>query len=152
MAHPSQACRLLHLLSALNRSATAGSLCAHVAHAVLDVNRHHSRWINPPEFPDDPVAGKPGVRLLEFISHQQFGREDSRVPDDQMRVRRKVVDPGGAGGELIVQHELARSETKSLSATESTHDRNEFLVDDSLWGGCLRKGGWRGDRGRGSAG
>ena len=76
----------------LGRSARR-RLGSDAANAIFDVDRHHCRGIRPPEFSDDPIAGKPGVRLLEFVSHEQFGRVDRRLPGDQVRVRRDAGDP-----------------------------------------------------------
>lgn len=96
-------------------------------HSVHDIDRRHDRGIRPPEFPDDLVAGKPGVGLLEFVSHQQFGRIDPRVLDDQMLVRRDARNPGSASRELVVQHQFVGSETQTLSSTKRPMTAMNFL-------------------------
>jgi hypothetical protein len=111
------------------------------ASAVLDVDRHHYRGIRPPKFSDDFVAGKPGVGLLEFVGDEQFGRIDRRALSDQMPVRRNAGDPGSAGGELVVQHQLVRCETQTLSTSKRCHDGDELFVNDNDFNfDCLRDG------------
>src|ERR1700682_1930957 len=95
------------------------------------MNRPHYRGICPPELSDDLVARQPGVRLLDFVCHEQFECVESGVLGNQVLVWRDTGDPWRARGELVVQYQLARSEAQTLSATERSHDDDEFLVDDS---------------------
>ena len=117
---------------------------SYAANAVLDVDWRHDRGIQPPESSDDLIAGKPGVGLLEFISDEQFGRIDRCAFSDQVRVRGDAGDPRSAGSELMVEHQLARGEAKTFSATERTHDGDELFVDDSRFGRVGKDDRWSG--------
>jgi len=72
------------------------------------------------------------VRLLELISQEQFCKVESRILGDQVLVRGNGGDPGRAGGEFIVEHQLSRSVPQTLGATERSHQNEEFLVYDSV--------------------
>ena len=93
-----------------------------------------------------------GPAICEELQIPRFVR---RVPGDQVRVRRDAGDPGSAGCELVVQHQLVRREAQTLSATERGHDGdklfiNYFDVDFDL--SSLRDGRvWKRDR-RGRSG
>src|SRR5208283_2535930 len=100
----------------------------------------------------DLVAGKPRVGLLEFINDEQFGSVDRPVLGDQVLISRDALDPGSAGVELVVQHQLVRGEAQALGATKCCHNGDELFVNDfdsdftSLRDGRIGKHG-RGDRG-----
>lgn len=117
------------LLFALGYGARWG-LGSNASYAVHDVDGRHGCGVCPPQFTDDFISGQPGVGLFYFIGDEDFGGVDGSVLGYQVLVGRDAGDPGGAGGELMIEHELVRGEAQSFGSAERGHDSDELLVDD----------------------
>ena len=122
----------LRLLGAFDRGATAGTLRAHVADSILDVNDGHRGRIGPPELADDEVSGQPGMRLLQFIGQQEFCPVHCETFQHYGLVCWRSGDPGSAGGILVVEHELAAGEAETLGSAERAHDHEKLFIEHSL--------------------
>ena len=119
----------------------SGALRTDVSNSVLEVDRRHCRRIGPPESSNHTIAGKPGVRLLHLVGHEQFSGVECAVLRDQVLIVGYARDPGSAGGEFVIQHQLARGEADTLGGAECAHEEDEFLVDHSMCSAC----GWGAD-------
>src|SRR5271166_3703528 len=136
---------LLGLFRAFYRSAASGTLGANIAHCILDVNDGHRSRISPPKPADDAVSGQPGMRLLEFISQQEFSAIQRQAFGHDGLVRWRTGHPGSAGVEFAVQYELAAGEAEAFGSAKRTHDEEKFPVEYSfrlggrICGRCLNR-------------